>query len=161
MISCVLTALSPGTVADGSMGTHAYELELSKFLQYMRDFYPMPIIYPLCVMFAKCSLLVLYTRLNPFLPYQIAAYFGIFFVAGASVGLTLATAFPCHPLDLAWNPLVAGTCINRPAAYKATAITGLLSDVYLIVLPIPTVVGLIMPWQQKVGLIAMFGVGIL
>lgn len=149
-----------GTVAQGLMGTHAYEMELSKFLLYDKEFYPMPIIYPLCMMFGKLSLLVFYTRLSPVLAYRLAAYFGIFFVFGSFFALTIVTAFPCKPIALAWNPLIAGSCINRPAAYKATAILGLLSDIYLILLPIPTIIGLQMPWQQKAGLLAMFGFAI-
>lgn len=142
------------------MGTHAYELEITKFLEYERDFYPMPIIYPLCCMFAKLSLVCFYTRLSPLLPYRIAAFCGAFFIFGSMFGLTFATAFPCKPLQYAWNPLISGTCIDRPATYKATAIMGLLADIYLIFLPVPVIVRLQMPWQQKIGLVAMFGVAV-
>ncbi|KAK7908801.1 hypothetical protein PG985_016104 [Apiospora marii] len=135
------------------MGTHAYELELPRFMKLMFGFYPMPIIYPLCCIFAKTSLIYFYTRLNPSRVYQATAWFGLFFIFGSNVGLAFATAFPCKPLELSWNPLVPGTCIDRPATYKATAIIGLLSDVYLILLPVPTVVGLQMPWQQKAGIV--------
>lgn len=143
------------------MGTHAYELELEDFLQYLKDFYPMPIVYPLCLMFAKLSLIVFFSRLSPAYYFKIACWFGMFFVSGSGIGLTFATAFPCRPLEKAWNPLITGTCIDQPATYKATAILGLLADVYIIILPIPTVVGLQLPWQQKAGLIIIFGVGIL
>lgn len=143
------------------MGTLIYELELHRFLQYMVDFYPMPIIYPLCCMFAKLSLMIFYTRLSPVRIYQAAAWMGVFFIFGTNLGLALATAFPCQPLAAAWNPLLPASCINRPATYKATAITGLLADFWLILLPIPTVIRLQMPWRQKAGLVAMFGVGTL
>ncbi|KAH8667107.1 hypothetical protein BX600DRAFT_436472 [Xylariales sp. PMI_506] len=135
-------------------------MELSKFLEYMKDFYPMPIIYPLYLIFAKMSLMIFYTRLSPVRVYQIAAWFGVFIALGSNISLTFATTFPCRPLEVAWDPLLTGTCIDRSASYKATAILGLVLDVYLIVLPIPIVVGLQMHWQQKVGLIAMFAVGI-
>ncbi|KAK8139407.1 hypothetical protein PG984_002787 [Apiospora sp. TS-2023a] len=160
-LNILITIFILRTVADGTMGTHAYELELPRFMKFLFDFYPMPIIYPLCCMFAKMSLMYFYTRLNPSRLYQAAAWFGLFFVFGSNIGLAFATAFPCKPLELSWNPLILGTCIDRPATYKATAIIGLLSDVYLILLPVPTVVGLQMPWQQKAGLCAMFAVGIL
>lgn len=157
----ILTSFVPGTVMNGAMGTHIYELELSRFLQYMVDFYPMPIIYPLCCMFAKLSLMVFYTRLNPDRAYQTAAWAGIFFIFGSNFGLALATAFPCRPLAAAWDPRRPASCIDRPAAYKATAIMGLLADFWLIFIPIPMVIRLRMPWQQKAGLVAMFGVGVL
>lgn len=143
------------------MGTHAYEMVLEKFLRFQKDFYPMPIIYPLCIMFAKASLMLFYLRLDPAPAFRWAVYFGLFFVIGCGVGLTFATTFPCKPLRAAWNPLIAGKCINRAATYKATASTGLVADVYIIVLPIPTIVGLYMPLRQKIGLIIVFGIGVL
>jgi len=160
LLIILITVLILRTVAQGLMGTHAYEMEISRFLEYDKEFYPMPIVYPLCMMFGKLSLLVFYLRLSPVFYFKIAAYFGMFFVFGSFFSLTFATAFPCKPIAMAWNPLIDGSCISRPATYKATAILGLLSDIYLITLPLPTIFGLQMPWQQKAGLIAMFGVGI-
>ncbi|KAH8819336.1 hypothetical protein F5884DRAFT_717660 [Xylogone sp. PMI_703] len=148
------------TVVNGSMGTHAYEMVLDKFLTYLHNFYPMPIIYPLCITAAKLSLLIFYIRLSPVQLYRFAVYFGIFFIAGSNIGLAFATAFPCKPLELAWNPLILGTCIDRPATYKATAILGLMVDIYIIILPIPTVINLQIPRRQKIGLIALFTVGL-
>lgn len=150
-----------GLVAEGTMGTHAYELELDRILDYSRDFYPMPIIYPLCCMFAKLSLVVFYGRLSNALAYRLATWAGAFFIFASMVGLAIATAAPCQPLERAWNPLVEGSCISRPAAYESTAIMGLLSDIYLIVLPVPIVVRLQIPWQQKIGLLLIFGIGVL
>lgn len=136
-----------------------YELELGKFLEFMLDFYPMPIVYPLCMMFTKFSLLVFYLRISPGLYHRYACFFGMFFVFGAFFSLTFVTAFPCKPLALSWNPTLVGTCIDRPASYQATAILGLLTDLYIIILPIPTIIELQMPWQQKVGVVAIFGIG--
>jgi hypothetical protein len=141
------------------MGTHAYELELSRLLEYSKKFYPMPIIYPLCCMFAKLSLIFFYGRLSSGLRYRIAMWSGAFFIVASMVGLAIATAIPCKPLEVAWNPLISGTCIDRPAAYEATAIVALVADVWLMVLPIPIVIRLQIPWQQKVGLMVMFGIG--
>lgn len=53
------------TVGNGSMGTHIYELEPHHFLQYLGDFYPMPMVYPLCCMFSKLSFFIFCTRLSP------------------------------------------------------------------------------------------------
>ena len=143
------------------MGTHAFEMVLDKFIDFEFNFYPMPIIYPLCIMFAKASLLSFYLRLDPSRTFRYAVYFGLLFVIGSSIGLTFATTFPCKPLKASWNPLIQGQCIDRAATYKATASFGLAADVYIIILPIPTVVGLSMPLRQKIGIVLVFAVGLL
>jgi hypothetical protein len=49
--------------------------------------------------------------------------------------------------------------VNKGAIYIATAVIGIVTDVMLISIPIPTIWGLQMPTKQKIGLTLMFGVG--
>jgi hypothetical protein len=122
--------------------------------------YPLAIMYPIVAMCAKVSLLVSYLRLNNERWYRWACYFGLLFVVGSHVGLSLAAALPCQPIAMAWDSTITdGHCIDQPSVYKATAIMGLLSDILLIGIPIPMTVKLQMPWQQKAGLIGLFFIG--
>lgn len=52
-----------------------------------------------------------------------------------------------------------GTCINRPALYIVTAGLGILSDLVLLVLPMPMILRLQMPSRQKAGLVLLFTIG--
>jgi hypothetical protein len=76
-------------------------------------------------------------------------------------GLAFALLFACKPIAASWNPLLLGTavCINRGAIYLAQAVIGIATDVFLLVLPIPTVLKLQMPNKQKMGLVIFFSIG--
>jgi hypothetical protein len=160
-LGIVMTGLILRTCVMGWMGTHAWEMPIEEFAKFMRAFYPMPIVYPLCILFAKLTLLLVYLRLNPARWFKWSIYFTTFFVVGSGISLSLATAFPCQPVAAAYDIFITEfECIDRPALYKATAITGLISDIFLVIIPIPMVMALKMPRKQKFGLMAMFSVGI-
>ena len=82
-----------------------------------------------------------------------------------SAMFTLATLlvaiFPCTPIEKWWNPLLEGRCIDTIAAYLASAIFNLISDVAILVLPIYLTSKLKMPLRRKLGVCAIFTVGIL
>ena len=52
-----------------------------------------------------------------------------------------------------------GTCINKGAVYISTASLNAITDMALLIMPIPVIWKLQLPKLQKIGLIAMFGVG--
>lgn len=68
--------------------------------------------------------------------------------------------FACNPIQRSWNITITdGSCIDRPKLYIAIAALQILSDVGLIVMPIPMIYELQMPSRQKIGLLLMFVVG--
>lgn len=77
------------------------------------------------------------------------------------MGIFFSLVFACKPLAASWDPIVAETamCVDRGAIYVATAGIGILTDVMLIALPIPIVVGLNIPRRQKVILVLLFVIG--
>lgn len=90
--------------------------------------------------------------------------FAIYTVGVAVICYSVATAalliFPCRPYARAWDATItAGSCINRPAVYVATAVSNIVTDLFILVIPIPMVVRLKIPLQQKIGLACMFAVG--
>ena len=121
------------------------------------------VIYVPALAFAKLALLMLYYRLlqatHPLYVYTIYAVG--FVIAGYSIALPLALIFGCSPIQKSWDITIAGSCINTSGVYLATAITNTISDVTLILLPIPIVWGLRLSVIQKVGVLCMFGVGFL
>lgn len=71
--------------------------------------------------------------------------------------------FACKPIAAAWNlRLYTGdNCIDRPPVYMLQAIMGGITDILLMVLPIPTIISLQMSWKQKAALLCWFGTGLL
>lgn len=88
----------------------------------------------------------------------------IYIVGAIVIGYSTATAalliFSCRPYARAWDATITtGSCINRPALYVATAVSNIVTDLFILIIPIPMVVKLKIPPQQKIGLASMFAVG--
>lgn len=67
----------------------------------------------------------------------------------------------CTPVEKNWNLLLPGTCADNKVAYLWAAITNLLIDVGIILLPIPVLRKLQMPLSKKLAIGVMFGLGAL
>lgn len=114
----------------------------------------------MCNGFAKLSLLVVYLRLSPQRLYVYAVWSSIVIVALYTIILTLLMFFHCIPTQKAFDfKIQEGTCLDAAILYIATAVSNIITDVLLFVLPIPTIWGLRMHKQQKMAAIIMIGFG--
>ncbi|KAF5002550.1 hypothetical protein FDECE_10580 [Fusarium decemcellulare] len=105
------------------------------------------------------TLLLFYLDLSPQPWFRWSVYGTMFFLCGSQLGPPFASVFQCDPIAKGWNPTLAGQYINMASVYQATAITGVISDVFVITIPIPMVINPKIPKQQKAGLMLMFMVG--
>jgi hypothetical protein len=81
-------------------------------------------------------------------------------VVGYSIAIPFALVFACHPVQKTWDlTITGGSCISREGLYIATAVTNIVTDLALILLPIPLVLGLQMPNIQKIYLLVVFIIG--
>jgi len=72
--------------------------------------------------------------------------------------------FYCSPISMVWEGWDgehAGKCLDINKFMIAATGTNIFIDVVIIVLPIPQLLKLSLSWRKKVGLLAMFAVGIL
>ncbi|KAI1025969.1 hypothetical protein LB503_006986 [Fusarium chuoi] len=126
----------------------------------MADVYLAAFIYVLCGSLAKLALLMFYFRLSPQRWFKISVWSTAVFISGYTIGIFFAVMFACHPIAMNWDVTITeGKCINRPGLYIATAITNIISDVILFILPLPMVLQLQMPFKQKVGLMGILTIG--
>ena len=65
----------------------------------------------------------------------------------------------CRPLAYYWDPLLEHTCGNTEAAYLAAHVINLVTDISVIVLPMPVLWNLNMRASKKLGISIMFGGG--
>ncbi|PYH31024.1 uncharacterized protein BO87DRAFT_365970 [Aspergillus neoniger CBS 115656] len=144
----------------GGMGVHFWNVTPAVYDVYVKVVLAAAIIYVPALALAKISLVILYYRILCQKRYQQWILYGIAFVVSSySFALVLAFIFGCHPIQKGWDISVTGTCVNQYALYVATAVLNIISDIALILVPIPTVLGLNMPGIQKLGLLLMFMVG--
>ena len=66
----------------------------------------------------------------------------------------------CRPIAYTWDKSIDGTCGNATQAYEAVGIINLITDLAIIILPMPLLWQLQLPLAKKVALTAIFGIGI-
>ncbi|KAL2825534.1 hypothetical protein BJY01DRAFT_262594 [Aspergillus pseudoustus] len=146
--------------ANGGIGLHMWNITDEMFLKFQKGIFAAGIVYVPALALAKASLIILYyrivgqQRLYRWTLYGIAGV-----VVGYSIAITFALIFACRPIAKAWNGNLGGSCIDQNGLYAATAVTNTVTDVALIIVPIPVVVSLHMPLIQKIGLFFMFVIG--
>ena len=117
-------------------------------------------IYQMCNGFTKLSLLVVYLRLSPQKWFRVAAWFSIVVVVLYTTVITLLMLFHCHPVRRAFDfKIQTGHCLDAGILYMATAVSNILTDVMLFLLPTPMILKLKMGKSLKVAAITIFGIG--
>lgn len=139
-----------------SVGFNGSDHRVSQYNVYLN-----PIIYAPPTALAKLVLLMFYLKMgNQSKLFLWSVYAVIFINVGSNVGIFFSAIFCCNPIRMGWDITVTdGTCINRTALFKATAAFGVITDVLIISLPVPTVLGLQMSRSKKVGILLMFTLG--
>lgn len=97
-------------------------------------------------------MLVLYHQINQFGGFRLAVYATAVAVTAYTVVFTALFIGPCNTAKVG-----SGTCLNNIAI--AQAVLNILSDVVLIVLPIPMLNRLNMPFKQRLVTGALLGLG--
>ncbi|KAL2818758.1 hypothetical protein BDW59DRAFT_175096 [Aspergillus cavernicola] len=144
----------------GGIGIHIWNITPEMFLSFQKGIFAAGVVYVPSLGLAKASLIILYYRIvGQQRIYRWVLYFIGFVVVGYSIAITFALIFACRPIAKAWNGAIVGTCVNQNGLYAATAVTNTVTDVALIIVPIPIVVSLNMPMIQKIGLFFMFVIG--
>lgn len=120
-------------------------------------------IYQVGISFFKIALLISYLRLlqgTDHKAYRIAVWVTIALIFLAHVGCALSLVFACSPVEKSWKPWVAGTCLQPGPSFTGYAVVTIVSDVVVAILPIPVLIKLNIRMEKKIGLIAIFMLGL-
>ncbi|KAF2650264.1 hypothetical protein K491DRAFT_609137 [Lophiostoma macrostomum CBS 122681] len=110
-----------------------------------------PIVYALAVAFSKGVILNLFLRLFRFGMTRTIAYI----VAGTVVVHTTVTVFftifQCHPIHELWTEIVRNDCIDTQAFFEYTNLPNIVTDVVMLIIPLPEVWRLNTTRRMKLG----------
>ncbi|KAL4995032.1 hypothetical protein BDV10DRAFT_188494 [Aspergillus recurvatus] len=91
-------------------------------------------------------------------------------ILGARVLMSLSAAWAimtiligmliCRPVRKNWYTTVAGHCGNQNAGFASVTIVNLVIDLFILALPIRSLLGLHLPMPNRLGLLAIFSMGI-
>ncbi|KAK7408448.1 hypothetical protein QQX98_009375 [Neonectria punicea] len=154
--ACLLHAYS-----HNLLGVHAWEMPVDSNTVSSLLVMSTTLTYIPTTILSKLTLCFFYFRLSPSTWYQYSVYVTGFICSASLIAIWFSVLFACKPISAAWNVRLAedANCINRPPVYITQAAFGCVTDLMLLLLPVPTIVGLQMSTRQKFGLLAMFGIG--
>ncbi|KAK2787825.1 hypothetical protein FQN51_003065, partial [Onygenales sp. PD_10] len=144
------------------LGRHIWDVSLPDYISFLRLSLVEAVFYVLATGSMKISIILFYLRVFP--PPSRATKVCralIAFIFCYTLASTLVNIFLCSPVRKFWDVTIeGGRCVDRAAFYYANAGLLITTDVLTLVIPIPLVHKLNIPFRQKVilsGLLAMGG----
>lgn len=121
-----------------------------------------PILWVIAVTTIRAAIIFLYVQIFPTRLFRNVCYAAL--AANVAFGATavIADCLICQPIRYRWAPsMVHGSCGDQKSLDMYIAILNLLQDIVIVVLPIPILWRLQMARSKKMGVIGIFGVGIM
>lgn len=119
--------------------------------------------YNLSLILSKLSALSLFLRIFRSRKFVIFTYSFMAVLSVAGFWMVLSSIFFCRPISKFWNvnyPEDKGYCLPKQATWYFNAAFQIASDVVILIMPMPLLWKLHLPWRQKSGIMLVFGVGI-
>ncbi|GFZ48389.1 hypothetical protein JCM24511_06137 [Saitozyma sp. JCM 24511] len=141
------------------LGAPDSEIKPEWFTPLKQCTYAFTVLYNPAIVATKTAILILYYRIaaaHQFL--RCASLFTMTVINIAGIVLTFIYIFQCRPVDAAFS-MVDGTCIDIVAVYLSSMPINVLTDIVILLLPLPILTSLRMEFREKVILVATFIVG--
>ncbi|KAK7512807.1 hypothetical protein IWZ03DRAFT_384102 [Phyllosticta citriasiana] len=141
-------------------GTHIDTIPRENFVTIHKHWYAYQLIYPLALCLVKQSILILYYRI--FIHQNLRTWIKVVacFVLLDTVITEIVNIFECSHPSRAWDvDEFPRGCINLEAAYFARSGTAILTDLVIMILPMPVLAKLQIPKRRRVAVIGIFLIG--
>ena len=144
------------------MGYHVIEIPIANSIFLVKVLLAFQAVYFAAISTIKLSCLLFYLRLFSLREHRIWVWICMGIIPLFWLGGTLQVFLLCTPFKASWDPILSPThCANSNVAFVTMGIFNMLSDLMIMLLPIPFIRKLQMTRAAKFGLIAIFGIGLL
>ncbi|KAK1492306.1 integral membrane protein [Colletotrichum abscissum] len=163
-ISYVLIMIYVSTVfvmAHYGEGYHAWELTKESYQEVMRWLYASSIVYCPAAYFTKVTLLLLEARVFA-VHERVSRGIKVFIVTLliCYIPIQILKTVICLPVSAFWNPKTPNPrCLNQRKIFIADLSLAIITDFFILVLPVPLLWGLRMPLRKKLKVAALLGAG--
>jgi hypothetical protein len=158
-----LTNNLSASVHQAGVGHHLKYLEENephKILMWGKYLLTLATLYFVTVIIPKLAVLALYKRLFPSRTVRIIIYLLAGVIISGSIANTITSLAACEPFEANYNPTILGAqCIDKEAFYVWTSLPNIVTDVIMLILPLPIVWNLHNTKRIKVALTFTFLVG--
>ena len=140
--------------------TYILATDPTLYIRFAKSTVAAEVIYCTSVVFPKLSILAMYLRIFPVEKvYRYTVFIIMFIVAANGLCGDLTSLLSCRPLAARWDPAVQGNCINVTNYWRFISLANIISDVAILVIPLPIVWKLHISLPQKLGLTVVFLTG--
>ncbi|KAI0150491.1 hypothetical protein GGR57DRAFT_184694 [Xylariaceae sp. FL1272] len=146
---------------DGGMGIPFMTLTLEEISTFLKATFAVELLYYGIVFFVKSSIVFMYHRFAIWQSFRRLCYGTNILLAVLFIISVVTTFTQCMPLEKTWDVTrkLPGTCINTTAFFYFTSGFNILLDVWILLLPIPTLRSLQISRHSRYVLYGIFGIG--
>ena len=144
-------------VSNG-LGRHISQLTPEETALGLKYLYAVNYPYALAISLPKYSAILFYIRVLRLhaTRYRMNVYIASGLVTAWIIFAILSTIFECTPIRKAWLPLKSGHCLNGYQWFLGSAISSVIIDFYIMLLPLPVLWTLHTGRSRKIVLIGFF-----
>jgi hypothetical protein len=146
---------------SAGMGIHADLVPMDNIVLMAKYLVVAEVLYVYNLVWTKISILLMYYRIFHFDYFRKWAYaIGAFIIAWV-ICITFLFIFICVPVEKLWYPQLPGHCINQVGTWIANAASTIISDLVILLLPLPQVWSLQLRVTEKIAVTVAFSLGFL
>ena len=109
--------------------------------------------------FTKASILLLYIRIFPLPRFILMSRIALGVISTYGLWCVLSSILNCIPVNAFWDTSIQGRCIKREFLWFFNAGINIVTDLGILVMPIPVLSHLQLSWKRKFGLMLIFAAG--
>ncbi|KAF2270070.1 hypothetical protein CC78DRAFT_557482 [Lojkania enalia] len=147
---------------ENGMGFSGANLSLDQMIRSIKITLSIEIIYYASIYCIKVSIFMFYLRIAASQRLERLSKLTIWFLSVFVVICMIVCVTQCIPLHKMWDftGLVEGRCINTTAFFYFTSSFNIITDIWILALPIKTLMQIQRPKREKAALIFVFGLGV-
>lgn len=159
LVVTLVAAIVLAAATKFGLGGHAYLLPLPEFSKVLKFIWVATLGYGGAITLMKATVLLQYRRVFPLPNFQQRCDIFLAFVFLWGIGGTLGTMLICLPIERNWDASAPTTCGKRIYFWEVYAILHIITDMIILILPLPLLKTLPLPRVQKWILTAVFCLG--
>ncbi|KAM3068726.1 hypothetical protein ACMFMG_010903 [Clarireedia jacksonii] len=160
MGQCAMGLAMPNAAGVGRHIQYVQKYEPQKLVPALKIKYAIAVLYISSFTFPKLSILHLYLDVfSASRRTRLFTYILIGVVVATWISETLTSLLQCIPIAAVWNKSIHGHCVERIKMFQYYSIPNIITDVAMMVLPIPTIWTLNMSKRIKIAVTLTFLLG--
>ncbi|KAF4552493.1 Hypothetical protein D9617_10g074750 [Elsinoe fawcettii] len=158
-LASVMTMVTYIMMHKNGLGHHVYELQPYMIGDFFKWFWVCIWIYNVSLTATKFSILFQYKRIFVTDKFQISVKVMLVILTIYGLWTFLGCVFICWPVSKFWNPAGPGKCMPQWPIFFGNSYMNIITDLMIILSPLPVLSNLQMPKRQKMALGGIFLIG--